>query len=334
MTTHTPLPHVVVVAMGGTIAGSAASATDSTGYRAGTGEVDDLFAAVPQAQILARLTGEQFASMDSSDLTDEILLALARRVAELLDDPDIGGIVITHGTDTIEESAYFLHLVLDSAKPVVLTGAMRPATALSADGPMNFFGAVAVASDPLSAGRGVLVVMNDEIHSARDVTKTSSLRVGSFESPHGPLGTVIDGRPRFYRAVARPHTSATEFSLAGIGTLPTSGILFAHSGLGDWVAAALDAARFDVIVHAGFGNGTVAARIVEPLEAARLAGAVVVRATRTGSGHVTAAGASGELVNGWISVDDQNPQRARILACLALSVTRDHAKIQRIFDTY
>ena len=334
MTTDPSLPHVVVLAMGGTIAGSADSATDSTGYRAGTGVVADLLAAVPQALALARLTGEQFASMDSSDLTDEILLALALRVAALLDSAEVDGVVITHGTDTIEETAYFLNLVLDSPKAVVLTGAMRPATALSADGPMNFFGAVAVASAPASAGQGVLVVMNDEIHSARDVTKTSSLRVGSFESPHGPLGTVIDGLPRFYRAVSRPHTGATEFSLAGIRSLPTSGILFAHSGLDDSVAAALDATRYEVIVHAGFGNGTVASRIVEPLEKARLAGAVVVRATRTGSGHVTDAGASGDLVNGWISVDDQNPQRARILACLALTVTRDHAEIQRIFDTY
>ena len=334
MTIHPPLPHIVVLAMGGTIAGSAASATDSTGYRAGTGAVDDLFAAVPQTLELARLTGEQFASMDSSDLTDEILLALARRVAELLASADVDGVVVTHGTDTIEESAYFLNLVLDSAKPVVLTGAMRPATALSADGPMNFYGAVAVASAPRSAGQGVLVVMNDEIHSARDVTKTSSLRVGSFESPYGPLGTVIDGHPRFYRAVSRPHTAATEFSLTDIRSLPSSGILFAHSGVDDSVAAALDATRFEVIVHAGFGNGTVASRIVEPLEAARRAGAVVVRATRTGSGHVTHHGASGDLVNGWISVDDQNPQRARILACLALSVTRDHDEIQRIFDTY
>lgn len=333
MTIH-PLPHIVVVAMGGTIAGSAASATDSTGYRAGTAAVADLLAAVPQSAALARLTGEQFASMDSSDLTDEILVALARRVAALLDSPDVDGVVITHGTDTIEESAYFLHLVLDSAKPVVFTGAMRPATALSADGPMNFFGAVAVASAPASTGQGVLVVMNDEIHSARDVTKTSSLRVGSFESSHGPLGTVIDGRARYYRAVSRPHTTATEFSLARIGSLPSAGIVYAHSGLDESVAAAIDTAGYDVIVHAGFGNGTVASRIVAPLEAARLAGAVVVRATRTGSGHVTDLGASGDLVNGWISVDDQNAQRARILACLALTVTADHREIQRIFDTY
>jgi glutamin-(asparagin-)ase len=328
--TAAPLPHVVVLAMGGTIAGSAGSATDATGYTAGTATVDDLLAAVPQTAGLARLTGEQFASMDSSDLTDEILVALARRVDEILQSPDVAAVVITHGTDTLEESAYFLHLVLDSTKPVVLTGAMRPATALSADGPMNFFGAVAVAASPSSAGQGVLVVLNDEIHSARDVTKTASMRVGAFESPYGPLGAVVGGRVLYYRAVSRPHTVATEFHLGVIDTLPSSAILYAHSGLAD----TRPPGAYDVIVHAGFGNGTVSARVIRPLDDARLDGALVVRATRTGSGHVTAAGASGDVVNGWVSVDDQNPQRARILACLALTVTRDHDEIQRIFDTY
>jgi len=328
------LPHVVVVATGGTIAGSAESATDATGYRAGTAGVAELLAAVPQAAGLARLTGEQFASIDSSNLTDELMLAVARRVAELLDDPDVDGVVVTHGTDTLEETAYFLHLVLASSKPVVLVGSMRPASALSADGPLNFYAAVAVASADASSGRGVLVVLNDEIHTARDVTKTSSLSLDAFSSPYGPLGVVVAGRPLYYRAVARPHTVDTEFGLAAIDTLPRAGIVFAHSGLDESVARLIESADYDVIVHAGFGNGTVARRIIEPLEAARRAGIVIVRATRTGAGHVTAIGASGEQVDGWVSVDDQNPQRARILACLALTVTRDPHEIQRIFDTY
>ena len=328
------LPHVVVVATGGTIAGSAESATDATGYRAGTAGVAELLAAVPQAAGLARLTGEQFASIDSSNLTDELMLAVARRVAELLDDPDVDGVVVTHGTDTLEETAYFLHLVLASSKPVVLVGSMRPASALSADGPLNFYAAVAAASAPASTGRGVLVVLNDEIHTARDVTKTTSLSVASFASPYGPLGVVVGGRALYYRAVARPHTTHTEFSLAAIDSLPRAGIIYAHSGLDDTVSRLIESAGYDVIVHAGFGNGTVASRIVAPLEAARASGTVIVRATRTGSGHVTAVGASGDRVDGWISVDDQNPQRARILACLALTVTRDPLEIQRIFDTY
>ena len=329
----TALPHIVVVATGGTIAGSASSATDTTGYRAGTSGVDDLLAAVPQAHELARLSGQQFASIDSSDVTDEILLALARRVDGLLASPDVDGVVVTHGTDTLEESAYFLHLVLDSAKPVVFTGAMRPASALSADGPLNFHAAVAAASAPSSVGQGVLVVLNDEIHSARDVSKSTSLRVDSFASAYGPLGVVVGGRVLYYRAVVRAHTTATEFHLDAVDTLPTAGIVYAHSGIDDSIGALVAAADYAVIVHAGFGNGTVSTRVIEPLEAARRAGTVVVRATRTGSGHVTAVGASPDA-NGWISVDDQNPQRARILACLALTVTDDHDEIQRIFDTY
>jgi L-asparaginase type II len=332
--TSRALPRIAVVATGGTIAGSAASATDTTGYRAGTSGVDELLAAVPQAHDLAHLTGEQFASIDSSDVTDDVLLALARRVDALLALPDVDGVVVTHGTDTLEESAYFLHLVLDSAKPVVFTGAMRPASALSADGPLNFYAAVAAASAPSSFGQGVLVVLNDEIHSARDVSKTTSLRVDAFSSPYGPLGVVVGGRVLYYRALARPHTVATEFHLADLTALPTAGIVYAHSGIDDSIGVLVAASDYAVIVHAGFGNGTVSTRIVEPLEAARRAGALIVRATRTGTGHVTAVGASLAEANGWVSVDDQNAQRARILACLALTVTSDPAEIQRIFETY
>jgi L-asparaginase type II len=332
--TEPALPHVVVLAMGGTIAGTASSSTDATGYRAATTGVDAMLGAVPEVLSLARVTGEQFAQMDSSDLTDELLLALARRVDSLLSDPAVDGVVITHGTDTLEETAYFLHLVLGSVKPVVVVGAMRPASALSADGPINFFAGVAVASAPESAGRGVLVVMNDEIHTARDVTKTASLSIHAFESPYGALGVVVAARPVYYRAVARPHTTGTEFDLAVIDTLPRAGIIYAHSGLDESVVSLVEAGRYAVVVHAGFGNGTVSSRMIAPLESARHAGTVIVRATRTGSGHVTAVGASGSVVDGWISVDDQNPPRARILACLALTVTRDPAEIQRIFDTY
>jgi len=326
------LPRVTVVAMGGTIAGSAASSTDPTGYRAGTTGVTELLGALPELASIATVTGEQFAQIDSADLTDDLLLGLAKRVAVILSDDSVDGVVITHGTDTLEETAYFLHLVLDSDKPVVLVGSMRPPTALSPDGPRNIFAAVTVAASPAASGQGVLVVMNDEIHTARDVSKSSSLRVDSFESAYGPLGAVVDGRASFYRSVARPHTSATEFHVESIESLPTAAILLAHSGLD--AALVDDLGRYDVIVHAGFGNGTVATRIVAALEAARAAGTLVVRATRTGSGHVTRVGASADAANTWVAVDDQNPQRARLLACLALTVTRDRDEIQRIFHRY
>ena len=328
----TSLPRLTVLAMGGTIAGSAASSTDPTGYRAGTTGVDELLAALPELESIATLTGEQFAQIDSSDLTDELLLGLARRTNELLANDDVDGLVITHGTDTLEETAYLLHLVLKSSKPVVVVGSMRPPTALSPDGPRNIFAAVTVAASPASAGRGVLVVMNDEIHSARDVSKSSSLRVDSFESPYGPLGAVVDGQANFYRDNTRPHTSATEFDLSGVERMPSAAILFAHSGLDERFVEGLTG--YDVIVHAGFGNSTVATRVIDALERHRAAGTLVVRATRTGSGHVTRVGASADTANTWVAVDDQNPQRARILACLALTVTHDRDEIQRIFHRY
>ena len=324
------LPRITVVATGGTIAGSAASTTDATGYRAGTTGVADLIAAVPELAELATLDGEQFASIDSSDLTNELLIGLAQRVSELADDDAVDGIVITHGTDTLEETAYFLHLVLATSKPVVLVGSMRPPTALSADGPRNIFAAVTVAASAGSQGHGVLVVMNDQIHSARDVTKTASLSVDAFESPFGPLGVVTSGRALFYRRLVRPHTIDTEFGIPA--SLPSSAVLFAHSGLDSTLTESL--AGYDVIVHAGFGNGTVSSRVVSELEELRANGSLIVRASRTGSGNLTRIGASDEIANGWVAVDDQNPQRARLLASLALTVTRDKAEIQRIFYRY
>ena len=318
----TTLPHVRVLAMGGTIAGAATSTTDSTGYRAGTTDIADVIARVPEIAAIAQITSEQFAQIDSSDLTDGLLLALARRVVELGNDPTVDAIVITHGTDTLEETAYLLHLTVGAVKPVVLVGSMRPPTALSPDGPMNMFAAVAVAASPASRGQGVLVVMNDEIHTARDVTKSSSLRVDAFESPYGALGSVTDGIPRFYRANARP--VAVPFPVPA--DLPSSSIVFAHSGLD-----ARSITPRDVVIFAGFGNGTVPTRVIDALESSS---GLVVRATRTGSGHVTLVGASDPRANAWVAVDDQSPQRARILACLALTVTTDRLEIQEMFHRY
>jgi glutamin-(asparagin-)ase len=322
----TELPRITILATGGTIAGSATSATDTTGYRAATTGVDDVIAAVPELADVATVTGDQFSQLDSADVTDDVLIALARRVAELQADPEVDGIVITHGTDTLEESAYFLHLVLTSTKPVVLVGAMRPPTALSADGPRNLWGAVVAAATPTSAGCGVLVVMNDEIHSARDVTKTSSGRVDAFSSPHGPVGAIVDGAVRWYRIVRRPRPT---FPIPH--ALPRTAIVYAHTGLD---AAQIDAmSGFDVIVHAGFGNGTVSTRIVDALERQRASGVLIVRASRA-PGPLTLVGASDPRVTSWPVVDDEDPARARLFAALARTVTSDPAKVQLAFTTY
>ena len=332
--TSIALPRIVVLAMGGTIAGSAPSATDTSGYRAATASIDEVLAAVPEVHSIASISSEQFAQIDSSDLTDELLIALARRVDELGNSPDVDGIVITHGTDTLEETAYFLHLVLSHSTPVVLVGSMRPSSALSADGPMNIFGAVAVATSARSHGQGVLVVMNDSIHSARDVTKSSSVSVQSFESQHGALGVVVDGEVLFYREVSRPHTSHTEFSLGSFTTLPSAAVIYAHSGITASFVDSIVDDSYDVIVHAGFGNGMVPRRLIESLERARAAGTTIVRASRAASAQLTTVGASASAANDWIAALDQNPQRSRILACLALTVSTDPNEIQRMFHQY
>src|SRR5262245_48374515 len=213
-------PSIVVLATGGTIAGAASSDVQAA-YTSGQVGVEQLLAAVPQAKKLANLRGEQISNIGSQDMNDEVWLKLARRVNELAAMPDVDGIVITHGTDTIEETAYFLNLVVKSRKPVVMTAAMRPSTALSADGPLNFFNAVGVAANKDAAGRGVLVVVNDWIHGASSLTKASTTAVQTFLSPlRGLVGTVNYAECEFFRGPVGKNTVDSEFSLDGVTALP------------------------------------------------------------------------------------------------------------------
>jgi L-asparaginase len=206
--TQTTLPHVVVLATGGTIAGTGASETQTTGYKSGVLTADVLLKSVPSLGKVARVSGEQVSNVGSENITNEILLKLAKRVNTLLAQPDIAGVVITHGTDTLEETAYFLNLVVKSDKPVVLTGSMRPSTAISADGPSNILQAVTVAASPTARGRGVLIVLNDRIGSARYTTKTNANTLDTFKSSDdGFIGTLIDQVPHFETAVAKLQTT-------------------------------------------------------------------------------------------------------------------------------
>ena len=251
------LPTIVVLATGGTIAGAAATDTQA-GYTSGQVGVDQLLAAVPQAKKLANMRGEQIANIGSQDMNDEVWLKLAKRVNELVAMPDVAGVVITHGTDTIEETAYFLNLVVKSKKPVVLTASMRPSTALSADGPLNFFNAVAVAANQDAAGRGVLVVINDWIHGASSLTKTSTTAVQTFMSPlRGLVGTVAYGVAEFYRGPVGKHTFESEFSLDGVTTLPRVDIIMAYENMDGALIDAAVAAGAKGVVVAGVGNGNL-----------------------------------------------------------------------------
>jgi len=325
---------VVIVGTGGTIAGAGRSSVASGTYDAAVLDVHDVIRAVPEIGEVADVSAEQLFQIDSVSLTDALLLKLAHRVAGLLKSPEVDGVVVTHGTDTMEETAYFLNLTLKSAKPVVVVGSMRPGTALGADGPMNLYNAVVAAASPLARAKGTLVVMNDEIHTARDVTKTSTMKLETLQSPYGPLGFVVEGAPRFYRLPARPHTTETEFDIDRIHDLPDVQIVYAHANMRRDAYDALAAAGARAIIHAGMGAGNVPEYIRDALAELRASGVFIVRSTRTGSGAVVRGGALSDDRYDWLAVDDQNPQKARILMALALTQTDDTSELQRIFWTY
>lgn len=330
---NTDKPDVKILATGGTIAGSAASDTKTTGYKAGSLGVDVLINAVPEVKNYADVSGEQICNIDSKDMTDDVWLKLSKRINALTKQKDVAGIVVTHGTDTMEETAYFLNLTVKSDKPVVLTGAMRPATAISADGPMNLLNAVRIAADKDAGGRGVLVALNDEIDGARDVTKTNTTSLSTFKSTSGPLGYVNDGVPAFYSNPIRLHTVKSEFDVSKLTKLPKVYVIYGTAGADGSLVDAAIAAGAEGIVYAGTGNGSVHKADEAELAKATSKGIVVVRSSRVGSGAVIPAEQS-YIDEHFIDGDSLNPQKARVLLQLALTKTHDPQAIQVMFHKY
>ena len=326
MTTR-PLVHVL--ATGGTIAGAQDVAH---GYTAGSFSIDALLAAVPGLDHAAAIRGEQFVSIGSQDMHDAVWLKLARRLDALAREPGLAGIVVTHGTDTLEETAWFAELTVRAELPIVFTGAMRPATAIGADGPANLAAAVAVAADPAARNRGVLAVMNDQVFAARDVYKTHANRVDAFTAPErGPLGTVAGGRPRFHRPPdPRPHG----FDLAGHDALPKVLILHAHAGMERELIDAAVAGGARGIVIAGVGNGNMTGIALDALAEAAGQGIAVVRSTRLPAGAVLAAGEVDDAALGFVHAGELKPGKARVLLQLALLTGGGRAAIQAAFDTH
>jgi L-asparaginase len=268
-------------------------------------------------------------------MNDSVWIKLATRVNALLAQPDVAGVVITHGTDTIEETAYFLNLVVKSPKPVVLTGSMRPSTALSADGPLNFYNAVGVAASPQAAGRGVLVVLNDWIHGAGSLTKTSTTAVQTFLSPiSGLIGTVSYGQPEFYRGPVGKNTTTSEFSVDNNTVLPRVDIIMASENMDGAMINAAVAAGAKGIVIAGVGNGNMTASAVTALAAQAKKGIVCVRSSRVTTGNVGRNVEIDDDKYGFVASLGLNPQKARVLLRLALTKTSDPKVIQRYFDEY
>ncbi|EOD3147376.1 type II asparaginase [Campylobacter jejuni] len=324
---------IAILGTGGTIAGFIDSTIATTGYTAGAIDIDVLIKAVPQIRDLADISWEQIANIDSSNMCDEIWLRLAKKIAKLFAE-GIDGVVITHGTDTMEETAYFLNLTIKSDKPVVLVGAMRPSTAISADGPKNLYNAVALVANKEAKNKGVMVAINDKILSARGVVKTHSLNVDAFSSPDfGDLGYIVDGKVFFYNNVTKAHTKNAPFDVSKLTSLPKVDILYSYSNDGSGVAAkALFEHGTKGIVVAGIGAGSIHKNQKDVLKELLKKGLKVVVSSRVVAGCVAVSDSDEKL--GFISAEDLNPQKARVLLILALTKTSDPKKIQEYFLKY
>jgi L-asparaginase len=327
-------PNVMILATGGTIAGAAATGTQS-GYTSGAVGIDTMIKGVPGITDLANIKGEQISNVGSQDMSFDILLKVAKRINELAKGNDYQGFVITHGTDTMEESAYFLNLTVKTDKPVVMVGSMRPSTAVSADGPLNLYNAVGVAADPKAAGRGVMVVMNDWIHPAHSLTKTSTTDVQTFMSPiRGLVGTTAYAKNDWYSSPTWAHTSKTEFDISNVTMMPLVEIVFADVNMGPEMINAAVSAGAKGIVIAGVGNGNMTKAALDACSAAVKKGVVVVRSSRVPTGLVGRNVEVNDDKEGFVASDELNPQKSRILLSLALLKTTDAGQIQKMFMTY
>lgn len=325
-------PRVRLVATGGTISNAAG----------GRLTAEELVELIPDLTRYTTPEFEQFANVASSSITLEQWLQLSRRVNELFrDDPELAGVVVTSGTDTLEETAYFLHLTVRDPRPVVIVGAMRNPSTLGYEGAANLLQAFRVAADPDSRDKGALVVMNDEINSAREVTKTNSVRLQTFETRgYGVMGVVDRDRVLYYRDTLKRHTSDSEFDVFSIDALPRVDILMVYQGAtGDLAEAAVEGGAKGIVIAAA-GAGATSGTQRQGISAALEAGAIVVTATRTGSGRIAARRAGGRGGRGGtgaarrVSAEDLTPLKARILLMLALATTDEGGEIQRMFTEY
>jgi L-asparaginase len=281
------------------------------------------------------MTGEQVANIGSQDMNDEVWLKLAKRVNEVLRSADTDGVLITHGTDTLEETSYFLSLVTKSDKPVVVVGSMRPATAVSADGPGNIYNGVATIASAGARGKGTLVVLNDEIHYARNVVKTNTTSVQTFQSINrGPAGVVHTGKIQWFEPMDRKVGNASEFSVEALDKLPRVDVLYAHASMSvDLIEAAVRGGAQGIVV-AGVGDGNMTKPALDALTKAAKSGVVVVRSTRLASGVVLRNNEVNDDELGLVVSGELNPAKSRVLLQLALTKTQEPARIQKMFNEY
>ena len=326
------LPNIAVLATGGTIAGAGNSATGSS-YTAGKVSVNHLVAAVPQLAEIANIVPKQVVQIGSQDMTDDVWRKLNKTINA--DCSKYDGFVITHGTDTMEETGYFLNLTLRCKKPVVLVGAMLPSTGLGADGPRNLYNAVLVASTKATAEQGVVVAMNNIVVGARDVLKSNTVQPDTFIAGNfGKVGTIFNNKVTYESKPLRKHTYQTPFKVDNLTKLPKVGIVYNHGGVEDVQVKALVNAGYEGIVNAGVGNGNIHKSIFPVLEKAAKNGIAVVRSSRVPTGATTKDAEVDDNKYGFVSSGTLNPQKARILLQLGLTKTHDYKKLQDYFDQY
>lgn len=328
------LPNIHILATGGTIAGTGASST-GTNYTAGQVAIGTLLSAVPEIQKIANVTGEQIVKIGSQDMTDDVWLTLAKTINKLLARKDIDGIVITHGTDTMEETAYFLNLTVKSDKPVILVGAMRPSTALSADGPLNLYNAVVTAAAKESKDKGVLVAMNGLILGAESVVKMNTVDVQTFQAPNsGALGYVLNGKVFYNQITLKKHTTQSVFDVTRLTSLPKVGIVYSYSNIEADIMTPFLNNGYKGIIHAGVGNGNIHKNIFPSLIDARRKGIVVVRSSRVPTGPTTLDAEVDDAKYQFVASQELNPQKSRVLLMLALTKATDWKQIQEYFNEY
>jgi L-asparaginase len=327
---------IAVLGTGGTIAGEASSASEVLRYQDSQLSAADTLA--PLARHLparVELLPIQISQLGSENFSTTTWLELADAVTRIDASHDVDGFVLTQGTDTLEETAYFLHLVLKLQKPLVVVGAMRPATAISADGPLNLLRAVQLAASRAALGFGVMVVANERIFAAREVTKSHTSSIDSFCSPDfGCIGYMQNGEVKLHRMPSREHSLASPFDVSALRQLPKVEIVYAYAGAGQESIHAFVQAGARGLIHAGTGNGSISSIKQVAYRQAILQGVAVVRSSRTGSGLVSRNGAVNDDALGSISADTLSPQKARVLLCLALTLTDDPARLQHYFDTW
>jgi L-asparaginase len=318
------LPRVIVLATGGTIAGQGTSAT-SAGYIPGKLPIEELLKNIPSIEKIANVKGEQIASVGSYDMTVQIWMKLAKRINEIFDKNEADGVVITHGTDTQEETAYFLNLTVKSEKPVVLTGAMRAATAISADGPKNLYDAIVVASDSQSRGKGVMVCFSEMLYDAKNVVKVNTTNVNAFASLNtGPIGQVYDGRVTYYAQTLNKKSNHSQFDVSKLDSLPKVEIAYMYVGASASAIRAFIKDGVEGLIIAGTGDGSLNTSFLQAIDTAVRKKIVVVRSSRVASGRVTRFSQTFDDEKlGTVASDDLNPQKARVLLMLALTITKE-----------